>query len=463
MGGYFLKQTQNSLLFSITIFWVLEMIVGNSAFATETARILFCDQYSNSPFCVEGKKDCSVCHISPPSLNPYGKNIKSKISKEEFQNFLPDVLSDLKEIDSDNDGFSNEYEITRGYYPGNNTHFPQELSDTVIYDPVRALKRIKSIYCGKSSNYLEVKNLKENTNSNEYLHNILDECLQSSYWKKVALPRLADPLIKPLKSMGAEGSVVIADYSWDYRLFVHAMTDDRDARLLLSADYHIDEQGNKVDGKISKKGLPEIPQFSNRIVIGGGQPLKPEKRAGMITSQWFIAYFTMFATIPRATAAQAYRSYLGFEIGNAEGLFSTPTYEPQDLDSKGVKKPLCKSCHNTLDPLSYPFSAYRGIDPISALVLNNTGTFFNNPAVPESGFLLGSKVDDLLDWAKKARESDYFKKNLVKIIFKHALNQDPEKKDPEEFKTLWNNLASNNYSINQLIHEIVDLDAFGGN
>ena len=58
--------------------------------------------------------------------------------------------------------------------------------------------------------------------------------------------------------------------------------------------------------------------------IGGGQPLDVEHRAGMITTQWFLVINTMLSDLPRTTAAQAYRSYLGEDIARQEGIWPVP-------------------------------------------------------------------------------------------------------------------------------------------
>ena len=80
------------------------------------------------------------------------------------------------------------------------------------------------------------------------LHEQLESCLQSPWWEQVGVRELADPKIKPIRAVGADTNVVIsgqrvvlADYAWDYRLWRWAMTDDRDVRELLRAQYHVDE------------------------------------------------------------------------------------------------------------------------------------------------------------------------------------------------------------------------------
>ena len=84
----------------------------------------------------------------------------------------------------------------------------------------------------------------------------------------------------------------------------------------------------------------------------------------MITTQWFLSINTMFSPLPRTTAAQAYRAYLGADIAQQQGIFPIAG-EPLDVDDKGVRDAQCATCHATLDPLSYAFAEYQGISGAS--------------------------------------------------------------------------------------------------
>ena len=70
--------------------------------------------------------------------------------------------------------------------------------------------------------------------------------------------------------------------------------------------------------------------------------------------------------MPRTTAAQAYRAYLGLDIARSEGLIPPDDEELIDYDEKGITDPKCSVCHTTLDPLSYPFSRYNGISGMAS-------------------------------------------------------------------------------------------------
>jgi hypothetical protein len=65
-----------------------------------------------------------------------------------------------------------------------------------------------------------------------------------------------------------------------------------------------------------------------------------ERRAGMLTSYWFLVFNDMFTALPRTAAAQSYRAYLGYEIAQQQALFPVND-EPVDYDLKGVTQAEC--------------------------------------------------------------------------------------------------------------------------
>jgi len=170
----------------------------------------------------------------------------------------------------------------------------------------------------------------------------------------------------------------------------------------------------------------------------------------------------MFATLPRNTASQVYREYLGMDIAKGEGL-QPVVNEPRDVDNRNVRQAECAVCHSTLDPLSYAFSTYVGIETVRALLFNSNGTYRGSRAPWEAqGQIMGQPATDLLDWADKARNSEAFKKNLAKMMFSQALSRDPMPHEKQEFDLLWQGLPADNYSVNKMLHRFVDTTAFGG-
>lgn len=443
----------------VLVFAVL--LLSETAYAKPSAVGIFCSEFGNSPLCTEQANNCGICHKGPPSLDKFGEDLKSQMSEGNFEAILVETVKKLGSRDSDGDGVSNAQEIADGTYPGD-TNSVRAGKSNLAYDTETAFKRMMMTYCGTGPTYQTMQSFRQSGDQKRALHDQLDDCLASDYWKSEGVRRIADKKIQPLATVGFKGDVVIGDFRWDYNLFAHVMTDNRDMRELLSAQYHVDDNGRVRQGKIARE---ERPQVGQRIVIAGGQPLDPGRRAGMITTQWFFARYTMFADVPRSAAAQAYRSYLGYDIAYGEGLFPIAN-EPRDPDNKNVKQGECASCHNTLDPLAYAFVPYVGIETIEAFLFNTNGTYdpfrrkFSN--LEGQGYLFGNKVNDLMDWARQGRESDQFKIAMARMFFKHALSRLPKAGDQEEFKALWQSIPADNYSANGLIHRLVDTVAFGG-
>lgn len=434
----------------------------------------FCETYDTSPFCLGNIPACRMCHDGPPLLNPYGADVANALwanpqytSLEDYDLLLSEALVHVEAEDSDADGLSNLEEISFGLWPANEQSrwfSPPEPAgatnpyfDVGRYDERFAYRRVMNLYCGRPPMYEEMRDFSEalNTRGGETaLREVLRDCLTSQYWLDEGLQRLGDARIRPLKAVGFDGLIPLADYAWDYRLFAHLLSGDRDARDLLRADYHIDETGTPVYGS--------IPGVGASVFGSGGQPLAPERRAGMLTTQWFLVIHTMFSALPRTTAAQAYRAYLGVDIAKGEGILPVAD-EPLDVDDKGVNQPSCAVCHSTIDPLSYAFSAYHGIGTLrSPFEFEKSGTFdpTRTPWGTESS-ILGTPVSDLVDWAGVAADSELFQRNLVLMFWTHAIGRGPAPDEQEDFRRIWQSLPAHGYRATWAIEEIVFTAAFG--
>lgn len=443
-----------------------------TALARPDAPHLFCESYPDAPACRGRLAECSTCHTStwPPAWNEYGQQVLSMLSGD-FAEDLPYVLAYADQLDADGDGIVNGDEIRIGTEPGDAdsawpycaTPMPASGPPVVMgYDFERAYRRTTVLYCGRSPTYEELSAFDaEGTGRDELylrLHDRVEECLNGDYWRDEGLARLADPRIRPIEAVGIRTpvNITIADYDWDYRLFSYVLTEGRDARDLLLATYHVERDPDgtlvPVDGRID----------SPRGRGAGGQPLAENRRAGMITTQWFFAINTMFSPMPRTTAAQAYRAYLGADIAQQQGIWPVEG-EPADVDSKGVGAAQCAVCHATLDPLSYAFAEYEGIRG------GRTGTYdAGRPERVIDGwrdnrtFLFGEEVSDVRAWAERAAETDDFLRNLATMFFRHALERDPRPGEQDAFDAAWRAMRDDGYSANGLIHRLVDTEAFGG-
>jgi hypothetical protein len=457
-----------------------------TSLAKPSAPALVCATYPGLPDCMGTLVACTSCHVTidPPAWNAFGESLrKQRSDAEPFETWLPDALRAVEGRDADADGMANLDELVQGTQPGDASSKPAPADDATElfnpryvlgdYDARFAYRRMAALYCGRSPSYEDMQAFSaapaDEQTLRKRLHAALSRCLESEYWQKTALPRLADPRIRPLYAAGPESQVmitaelrlVIGDYNYDYRLWRYVLSNDHDARELLTARYHVveDPQGKLVE----RYGV--IPQ-TVPDALTGGQPLAEEHRAGMLTTQWFLSINTMFSALPRTSAAHAYRSYLGADISMSEGLRPVAG-EPVDVDGKGVAQERCAVCHSTLDPLSYAFASYEGIAAPNTVQFGSYRPERALEMIPawdpakQRSVLLGQEVASVVEWARVASESDQFLRNLAEMFFRHALGRMPLPAEQAEFVALWRSLPEHGYSANQLIHQLVDTLAFG--
>lgn len=449
------------------------------ALAKPTAPRVFCDTYPSSPSCAGRLVTCATCHDStaPVAWNAYGLAVAAAL-RGDFDTSLPAALRSIEAADADGDGETNAQEIAFGTAPGSasdrcgplDAENAEPAAAEAAYDVMLAARRIAVLYCGQSPSYEDLVAFDPSLSPEEQgrrLHQQAESCLASPYWRDEGLARIADPLIRPVAAVNIDSPIdlPLADFSYDYRLFSHVLTGDRDARELLTAQYHVLRRD---DGSLERiEGVIDTPKTllgrPNKNCVGC-QPIAPERRAGMITTQWFFVINTMFSPLPRTTAAQAYRAYLGMDIALQQGIWPVAG-EPADIDKKGVAAPTCAQCHSTLDPLSYAFARYEGIGDFS----NVKGAYSEaRPAAVIPGWdepqsvLFGTEVADVVAWARVAAESDAFKRNLAMLFFRHAFGREPAPFEEPALEQAWKALPSDGYSANRLIHRIIDLSSFGG-
>ena len=442
---------------------ILGVVASSTSSAKPVGPRLFCDHYSDAPVCRGAVVACTECHTAPPELNPYGIAIVQALPGPYEEN-LSAALDAVEGDDSDGDGITNLEELVLGTLPGDASSFfaaPVAPSgdanpgfDVGEYDANFAYRKLMITWCGRSPSYDEKATFAAAADTRLALHDALTTCLDSDYWRGEALPRLADKRIRPLQAINIDGVIPLADYNWDYRLFVHALTDDRDARDLLRATYHIDENGEVVEGAFNGP--------SNDV---GGQPAIPAARAGMITTQWFLMVHTMFSELPRTTAAQAYRAYLGQDIARSEGLLPIDG-EPKDIDDKGVDdQETCIYCHATLDPLSYAFAHYNGIGGSGGNGAFNPGRPSWSPNDVEAVILdiplSNTATRGVVDWANIAAESPQFRQTIATMFFRHALGRNPRPDELDDLQGLADGFVDDNFRAEALLHRLIDTDAFG--
>jgi hypothetical protein len=482
------------------------------------APLVFCQTYPASPACSTGNAACATCHTSAPQRNVYGTAVAAKLlpgvprplGDTAFAEALPAALQAVETADSDNDGHNNVEEILAGSLPADPASkpafgqcsaaealvagHPDQRWNTCARDGRYVFRKMMLDFCGRSPSRAE-----DQTAALDYAATVpaaLATCLQSDFWrgKNGAVWNMANAKIVPQRSIkGGEegGQIPLGDYFDDYWLFVWSHTGDRDVRDLLTAQYFV---RHDEDGNLHTVTNTPLTEYVERGILGA-QIVPIDKRAGLLTSRWFLVAQTMFTPLPRTSAAQAYRAYLGYDIAKMEGLQSVDA-EPKEHDRKGVTQSACAACHATLDPLSYPFSRYDGIGggvgaiggsggikytgngeligeggnlnvPFANYVPDRLGRFvkYEGPQIvdiPEEGVIFGQKVKNLLEWAQVAANSEAFARAVVMDYWKLLMGEPPRPADMVEFDRLWRDLMTvHEYRVERMLAALVQTEAYG--
>ncbi|MEO0811419.1 MAG: hypothetical protein AAFY60_01055, partial [Myxococcota bacterium] len=285
--------------------FLLVAVVPCSALARPNGPEVFCDVYPGSPVCVANAANCTLCHTTPPALNAYGgalfETFEGDVPASDFEGAITQALSLVGPFDADGDGFSNEDEILWGSHPANAQEFPREIDctegvrlpglDPCTYDPLYVYRRVSLDFCGRSPDYEVLLALHEDPSPLDAIHTLLDSCLDSEWWvgRDGALWKIAHKKIRPLDSLKAgedSGDIPLGDYEDDYNLFVYSQIDGHDARDLLTAQYLV----SRTDGTPTVYSAYEsnpLQQLAARGLIAA-QRVQVEKRAGILTSDWFV-------------------------------------------------------------------------------------------------------------------------------------------------------------------------------
>lgn len=470
------------------------LIFGAAASARPPAAQAYCTAYPDAHVCGEPAKTapCATCHTVAPAMNLFGAQLQAELRRGRdgpldnatFLAALPGALRAVEGLDADGDGVTNLAEfvggsraddpdsrpVTAGCSPAERSAAAGARWNACGYDPAYAYRKVHLDFCGRSPTRAETAAfnalLPNQTAWREAMGKALDQCLKTPYWAGVdgVLWNIANPKIGPVEAIKAgprAGPIPLADYEWDYNLYTWANTGDRDVRDLLTAQYFVRRTSD------APPTFEVADEALLRRQFQAGQTVPANRRAGMLTTRWFAQVNTMFTAVPRTTAAQAYRSYLGLDIAKMEGLHPV-LQEPADYDAKGVEAPECAVCHSTLDPLSYPFTRYNGIiagnyDP------NRLRTFVRTDGpdivrAPEAGVLFGQPVKDLLEWAQVAANSEAFAQKVVFDYWKELIGREPTAGDQREYFRLWRGLMSPtqyNYRVERMLHALILTDAYG--
>jgi hypothetical protein len=407
-----------------------------------------CDTYPQSAYCEGGEMpQCTLCHTQPPDHNAFGLALADVIEPGDFETNLPAALAAVEDGDADEDGLTNLEELLAGTSPGiANPNACGELA----YDADYVFKKVSLDFCGVQPSFDEYDAFTDLPEDEKLpaLHMRLDTCLHSEYWrgKDGALWEIAHPKIRPVGALQQFG-----DYEIDYNLWVWSQIDGHDARDAITADYFVTRE----DGDDTT--YAQVDQLA-------GQNTPTDRRAGILTSKWFLIYFTMFTAVPRNASSQAYRAFLGMDIARLQGL-DPVSNEPFDYDEKGVQAEDCAICHSTLDPLTYPFAFYCGF-PEATYCEDRPSTFADQwpemVNMPESGVVLGEEVADLREWVQVAANSDEYAEARVMDYWKRFFSAPPSDEQRADFDALVDGLQDEHeFSIEAMLHDLIETEAYG--
>ena len=448
-----------------------------------------CETYPDAALCAESLASCDTCHLgSPPALNVYGEAVHGELTPDieqtptAFMSELGGALRAVEALDSDGDGVSNLDEILAGSFPGDALSLPGiggtcSADDTAVAslpehgfntcstDFAFLLRRVSLDFCGTSPTFEEMQAVRTSDDPRAVVVSRLETCLDSEFWlgKDGFLWNLANDKIRPLKAIKSgddPGPIPLANYVHDYQLYVWTMLDGHDVRDQLRAQYFV----RRVEGPPTTYEQTEnTPEQGSLLSL---ELVEPSRRAGLLTTRWALVNFTMFTALPRTAAARAYRAFLGYDIARLEGL-QPVSNEPVDYDDKDVRAEGCAVCHSTLDPLTYPFTRYRGIDDIANSATYDQGRLDdfadegpNIPSTPEAGVVLGQPVDDLVGWAQVAANSDAFARTVVRDLWVRLVGAEPGL-DDDEYERLWIDLRSTHgYSVEAMLRDLIFTEAY---
>ena len=496
---------------------LLYMSAGfGEAFAKPGTAEMFCNAFSFTPSCSGNVISCAYCHaMVPPALNAFGSTVRDTYLKK-GQSFpknpqdLQDIVAATFPEDSDKDGFTNEIEIRSGSLPGSNSSKPTfrgcdnlKLDQAKLrsafyrvcdYDYDYAYKKVWLTVCGELPDYEEFRKFQGLSirGKVDALDKQLDDCLEKKHWrgKDGVVWELGHYKIRPVGTVKAgedPGYKEIVDYYDDYHLFVYTQIDDHDARDVLLADYTVKREEKDEDEKVTyTKRDPKR--------LSDGQVMQPEKRVGLISSFWNMAFYLNYTGIARVLVAQAFIAYLGIDLSQMQGLHAPDVNDSKfkDYDGKGVTKPECAVCHTTVDPLAYPFRNYNGLTGTKDVTkgLNSPGlksidnlgdernlsplsyslsrmNFLNlrYPGIvesPEEGYIFGQKVRTLKEWAQVAANSNYFASNTARDYWRALVGHNPRSEEALEYTKTWQAFkATHNFRVKPMLHDLIRTEAFG--
>jgi hypothetical protein len=434
---------------------------------------VFCSINSSAPVCQGQQPACTFCHTAPPERNAFGTAVAAALlpgtarplSDAQFTMNLGAALSAVAEADSDGDGTKNGEEIMAGTLPADPASKPRAdrcppgvrnpVYDVCFYDRKYVYKKLNLDFCGRSPSFDDLETFaalgqaEQDTAIDDAL-----SCLESQNW--VGKRRFGGSLLEDQATAGHQVGIQLRHHPAGRLTTTTTSSSTPTPATATSAI---------CCGQL--RAAHRRRKHHLRADRRSGQPVDRRRSPGRHDHhQWFLVSQVMFSLLPRTAAAQAYRSYLNFDIAKLEGMYPRQN-EPVDYDNRGVTADACKNCHATLDPLTYPFRNYDGLkrNPFGSYVNNRIERFFSgiSPNIvntPETGYVLGQPVSNLVEWGNVAANSDQFAAAVVEDYWKLLMG---EKASGEaEFVDLWRKLKTDDaYHVEAMLHRLIRTEAYG--
>ncbi len=81
--------------------------------------------------------------------------------------------------------------------------------------------------------------------------------------------------------------------------------------------------------------------------------------------------------------------------------------------------------------------------------------------MPEAGYIMGQRVENLREWAEVLVNSDQFAANSVKDYWKVMIGHDPQGYENVEYEALWKKFRTeHSYSVKALLHDLIKTEAY---
>ncbi len=498
-------------VFSIFKVWLLLYAV--QLHAKPLAPDLFCKAFPDIPACAGSALKCSFCHIpASSSTNAFGSCLQAHLKAKQLpypstRETMAEAITAIGDQDCDHDGFPNKQELLAGSLPAdaNSLPYADRCTETrsqasasaprwnhCTADLAYVYQKVWKDFCGEPPEFDEYQDFKKLSpdKKKSALTKQLDDCLASNNWrgKDGVIWEIGHYKIRPVGSVKAgedPGLIPIVDYYADFNLFVYTQIDGHDARDMLLAPYTVSRTGGG--------SQPTTYTMQSPDRLRDGQLMQPQYRVGLLSTFWNLGFYLNFTGIARVLVAQAFNAYLGFTLSDMQGLNppDVSLSKFKDYDAKGVARSECAVCHETIDPLAYPFRNYNGLtgttpnqvfgkgtlaDPSNLGDENNliplsysrarlTALDQSYPGIiemPETGFIFGQRVESLNEWAQVLVNSDAFAANLVRDYWKVLIGHEPKTPgEHQEFTKLWKDFKTvHQYSVDAMLHDLVNTEAY---